>query len=108
VSTRRLEDNKNSSVLDPAKKPGYGFGQGDRLGVAGFGHHAGFKLAISEGGIFKIYLGSSRVDGRRMNGAGKPRQTRTTTRHKYLTKNGRLETHAGRRCKHEQTAATSG
>ena len=64
---KTLLRNKDTSLLDLAKKPGYGFGQGDKLGVAGFGHHAGFKLAISEGGIFKIDLVSSRVDGRRMS-----------------------------------------
>ena len=49
MSTRRLEEEKDTNVLNPAKKPGYSFGQGDKLGVADFSHGAACKLAISEG-----------------------------------------------------------
>lgn len=48
MSTRRLEQSEDTNVLDPAKKPGYGFRQGGELRATGFGHDASCTMAIGQ------------------------------------------------------------
>ena len=53
-----MEENEDTNVLDPAKKPRYGFGQGDELRVTGFDHDASCKMAIDQrrGGEYSTYI----------------------------------------------------
>lgn len=56
MSTRGLDEDRDINVLDPAKKPRYGFGQSGELRVNGFGHDAAFELAISKREYSNIYI----------------------------------------------------